>query len=104
MPSFGDKIHRTTLLQSIIISNNSTSSAGADKEIHAFMDESDKAKFKNYLAKKKLVWKYKFPEAPHFCGVCERLDQISKKIMIAVWDDRHFEDELLTMSCQQGVL
>ena len=81
---------------STIISDNGTNFVGAAKELKAFMDEWDKAKIESDLAQKKIGRKFNPPRAPHFGGIWERLNQICKKVMIAILDNRSLTDEVLS--------
>ena len=62
------------------------------------MNEWDKAKIESDLAQKKIVWKFNPPGAPHFGGIWERLVQSCKKVMIAILDNRSFNDEVLSIT------
>ena len=56
----------------------------------------DKGQIGSDLAKKKIVWKFKPPGAPHLGGSWERLVQICNKVMIAMLDNRSLTDKVLS--------
>ena len=60
------------------------------------MNDWDTAKIKSDLAQNKTSWKFNPPGAPHFDGIWERVVQNCKKIMIAIFDNRSFTDEVLS--------
>ena len=83
-----------------IISDSETNLVGAANELKAFMNEWEKAKIERDVSRKKIVWKFNSPGAPHFGGIWERPVQSCKKVMIAILDNRSFNDEvLITTMC-----
>ena len=81
---------------STIISENGTNFVGTANELKAFKNEWDQDKFQSDLARKKIVWKFNPPGAPHFGEIWERLVQSCKKVMIAILDNRRLTDEVFS--------
>ena len=81
---------------STIICDNGKKFAGTTNELKIFMNEWDKAKIDSDLAKKKIVWKFNPPGAPHFGWICARLVQSNKRAISAILDNRSLADEVLS--------
>ena len=48
------------------------------------------------LAPRKIIWKFNPPEAPHFCGIWDRLVRSGKKVMFVILKNRKLTITMLT--------
>ena len=80
----------------LIRSDCGTNFVGAAKELHADVVDIEGSQMKDFLAQKRIMWRFNPPHASHMDGVWERMIGVSRRILDSLlWDHKHLTDEVL---------
>ena len=80
----------------LIRSDCGTNFVGAAKELRADVVDIEGSQMKDFLAQKRITWRFNPPHASHMGGVWERMIGVSRRILDSLLrDHKHLTDEVL---------
>ena len=83
-------------IPSVLWSDNGTNFIASEKELLQNISSSNQHVLSETLVKKRILWKFNPPSAPHHGGIWERLVRSFKHVFYAVLGNRRLTDEILT--------
>ena len=81
---------------SVLWSDNGTNFIASEKELLQNISNWNQKVLSDQLVKKRILWKFNPPSAPHHGGIWERVVRSFKHVFYAVLGNRRLTDEILT--------